>query len=122
MLYNNIKRGEIYLVDLGKQTGSVQGGIRPVIVISNPKNNRYSPTINVLPITSKRKNNIPVHVNIGVKSGLQAESTILTEQILTIDKKQIIKYVGKCSEDKMFEIVKAMFLQLHFVEELQYVM
>lgn len=55
MLYNNIKRGEIYLVDLGKQIGSVQGGVRPVIVISNPQNNLYSPTINILPITSRKK-------------------------------------------------------------------
>ena len=56
MLNMNIKRGEIYLVDLGNQKGSIQSGKRPVVVISNNMNNKYSPTINILPITSKSSN------------------------------------------------------------------
>ena len=107
----NIRRGEIYLVDLGIQKGSIQAGKRPVVVISNNMNNKYSPTINVLPITSKSKNNIPVHVNVGAKEGLSQESTILTEQNMPINKTQIIKYVGKCNKYKMYEIEKALLIQ-----------
>ena len=111
MLNINIKRGEIYLVDLGAQKGSIQSGKRPVIVVSNNMNNKYSPTVNILPITSQNKNNIPVHVNIGVESGLSEESTVLTEQVVTINKTQIIKYVGKCNKYKMYEIEKALLIQ-----------
>ena len=111
MLNINIKRGEIYLVDLGAQKGSIQAGKRPVVVISNNMNNKYSPTINILPITSKTKNNIPVHVNIGLESGLTKESTVLVEQNIPINKDQIIKYVGKCNKYKMHEIEKALLIQ-----------
>jgi mRNA interferase MazF len=107
----NIRRGEIYLVDLGIQKGSIQAGKRPVVVISNNMNNKYSPTINVLPITSRKKNNIPVHVNISHKEGLLQPSTILTEQIVTINKSQIIKYLGECNKYKMYEIEKALLIQ-----------
>ena len=107
----NIKRGEIYLVNLGNQKGSIQSGKRPVIVISNNMNNKYSPTVNVLPITSKTKNNIPVHVSIGIESGLTEKSTVLVEQNIPINKTQIIKYVGKCNKYKMYEIEKALLIQ-----------
>ena len=48
-----IKRGDIYLVDLGDNIGSVQKGERPAIVVQNDKGNKYSPTITVIPITTK---------------------------------------------------------------------
>ena len=111
MLNINIKRGEIYLVDLGAQKGSIQSGKRPVIVVSNNMNNKYSPTVNVLPITSQNKNNIPVHVSIGIESGLTKESTVLVEQNIPINKTQIIKYMGKCNKYKMYEIEKALLIQ-----------
>ena len=36
-----IKRGDIYLADLGQNVGSVQRGERPVIVVQNNKGNRF---------------------------------------------------------------------------------
>lgn len=101
---DNIKRGSIFMADLGNRNGSVQAGVRPVVVISNNLNNRFSPTINVLPITSKIKNNIPVHVEIGRVEGLNQPSTILTEQVLTVNKTQLINFVGICDQYKMREI------------------
>ncbi|HSH51417.1 MAG TPA: type II toxin-antitoxin system PemK/MazF family toxin [Bacteroidales bacterium] len=114
-----IKRGEIFLADLGKNKGSIQSGIRPVLVISNPKNNMYSLTINILPITSQIKKNLPVHVSIGIECGLQKKSTVLTEQIITVNKSQLIKFIGKCNNYKMIQVTKAMFLQFYMQEELQ---
>ena len=48
-----IKRGDIFYADLNPVVGSEQGGIRPVLVISNNTGNRYSPTIIIAPITSR---------------------------------------------------------------------
>lgn len=120
MIINNVKRGGIYLANLGNQFGSVQSGKRPVIVISNPKNNRFSPVVNVLPITSKRKNNIPVHVNIGTECGLKRESTVLTEQVITVDKGQLIEYIGSCNNKTMAEITRAMVIQFHMIEDVNF--
>ena len=111
MLNKIIKRGEIYLANLGSRDGSIQSGIRPVLIISNDINNKFSPTINVLPITSRAKNNIPVHVDIGKREGLQQESTVLTEQATTINKSQLEDHIGKCSKHKIYEIEKAIMLQ-----------
>jgi len=43
------------MVNLGVGKGSIQGGIRPVVIISNSMNNKFSPTVNVLPVTSRAK-------------------------------------------------------------------
>ena len=48
-----IRRGDILWADLGMfPTTSVQGGVRPVIVVSNNKANTYSSVITVVPLTS----------------------------------------------------------------------
>ena len=45
-----IRRGDILWADLGMfPTTSVQGGVRPVIVVSNNKANTYSSVITVVP-------------------------------------------------------------------------
>ena len=49
-----IRRGDILWADLGMfPTTSVQGGVRPVIVVSNNKANTYSSVITVVPLTSR---------------------------------------------------------------------
>lgn len=111
MLNQIIKRGQIYQANLGKQDGSIQAGNRPVVIVSNNLNNKFSPTVNVLPITSKTKNNIPVHVDIGITEGLQQLSTVLVEQMVTINKNQLTKLIGKCNMSKMYEIEKAILIQ-----------
>lgn len=43
-----IKRGDIYYADLNPVIGSEQGGIRPVLIISNNIGNQYSPRIRIM--------------------------------------------------------------------------
>ena len=110
-MLNTIKRGQIYQAELGKRDGSIQAGVRPVVIISNDFNNKYSPTVNVLPITSKTKNNIPVHVDLGEKEGLTQPSTVLTEQMVTVNVSQLTKHIGQCNKYKMYEIERAILIQ-----------
>lgn len=93
----NIKRGDIVLVNLDPVTGSEQGKIRPALIIQNDYGNEYSPTTIVAPITSKVfSKEFPTNVQISTKeSGLKEDSTILLNQIRTIDKSRIIKRLGK---------------------------
>ena len=43
------RRGDLYLVNLGKHVGSEQGGCRPVLLIQNNVGNHYAPTLIVAP-------------------------------------------------------------------------
>jgi len=85
------KRGDVVLVDYGKREGSEQWGERPSLVISNNKNNFYSPIIVVVPLTSSKfKRNLPTHVEISpLNSGVEMDSIILCEQPRSIDKRYI---------------------------------
>ena len=57
----NVKRRGIYVADLGEKIdSSVEGGIRPVLVLQNDKGNEHSTTVIIAPITSKlTKHRIP---------------------------------------------------------------
>ena len=47
-----LERGQIAMVDFGEFNGSVQGGLRPCIIISNNLANRHSGVIICVPMTS----------------------------------------------------------------------
>ena len=84
-----IKRGEIYSADFGAGFGSEQGGIRPVLILQNNTGNKHSPTTIVAAITSRKtKTALPTHVTV-TANGLKTESTVLLEQIRTIDRKTL---------------------------------
>ena len=86
-----IKRGQIWYADLSPVRGSEQGGMRPVLIISNDKGNAVSPVVIVAPITSViSKKKLPTQILIGTESGLKYLSMVMCEQIRTIDKSRII--------------------------------
>ena len=88
------KRGDVYYADLGKKNGSVQGGIRPVLIFSNDIGNQNGPVVSVIPLTSKiKKLWMPVHVFLSHDVGLPKDSVAICEQQLTIDKNAIGRYI-----------------------------
>ena len=106
-------RGEIYYANIDSYIGSEQGGKRPVLVIQNNVGNFYSPTTIVATITSVRKHNLPTHVAITTQDcNLPKLSTIMLEQVKTIDKSRLVQYVGQLSEMKMKEIDKALAISI----------
>ena len=111
----NYRRGDIYLVDLGKNIGSEQGGCRPVLAIQNNVGNHYGPTLIVVPITSRfwKKANQPTHSVLEGVPNLTSPSVVLTEQIITIDKTRVMKYLGKVSDEQMNNIDKAIMVSLN---------
>ena len=50
----NIKRGDICIASLDPVIGKEISRTRPVVIVSNDKNNAFSGTVTILPITSKR--------------------------------------------------------------------
>jgi len=106
MVKISIKRGDIVLVNLDPVVGSEQGKIRPVLIIQNDISNEYSPITIIAPITSKiYSKEFPTNVQISSKeSGLEKESTILLNQIRTIDKSRIIRKISKLNEQIMRKV------------------
>ena len=98
---SEVKRGFVYLADLGEYDGSVQGGTRPVVVLQNDIGNKFSPTTLVCPLTSKSKKEMPTHVTLPRSAGLEKESVALCEQIRVIDKTKLKKLVCKLSDDHL---------------------
>lgn len=110
----HVQRGEIYIADMGDGFESEQGGVRPVLIIQNDMGNKFSPTTTIIPLTSSSsKANIPTHCTIKAGMGnLRKDSIALVEQTKTIDKKRIVSYVGKLSDEIMSVINAKLALQL----------
>jgi len=101
------RRGDIYNVDFGEKVGSEQGGIRPVLVVSNNKANRHSPVVTVVPLSARvwKKKYLPTHVQISMKksNGLNRPSMALVEQVETLDKTRFGEKIGEVLDDMVME-------------------
>jgi len=109
-----IKKGEILLVNFEPIRGSEQGRIRPALVVQNDVLNKFSPLTIVLPITSRvYEKEFPTNVFISKKeSPLDKDSTILANQIRTIDKSRIIKKLGSIDRFAMGKVDMAIKISL----------
>ena len=112
----HFKRGDIYLANLNPYRGSEQGGTRPVLVLQNNVGNLFCPTIIVAPITSHvfKKPNQPTHYLLENAGKLKTRSIVQLEQIKTIDKKRVTKYLGKIDGKDMAGIEGAILASLGF--------
>lgn len=106
------KRGEIYMADLDPVIGSEQGGIRPVLIVQNNTGNRFSPTVIVVPITSKKKGDQPTHVQLGNRFGLPKNSLLLAEQPKPLDKSRLQEQIGVVDRETMAQIDMALKISL----------
>lgn len=109
-----VKRGDIYYVDLSPVVGSEQGGIRPVLIIQNDVGNRYSPTVICAAITSRmNKAKLPTHIEIDSRRcQIMKDSVILLEQIRTIDKQRLKDMIGHLDKERMRSVDEAIRVSL----------
>lgn len=98
-----IRKGDLFYADLTPVIGSEQGGVRPVLIIQNDIGNRHSPTVIAAAVTSRaNKNPLPTHVAIGgTECGLRRSSTVLLEQVRTIDRSRLREYIGHLNGSTM---------------------
>jgi mRNA interferase MazF len=116
----NIKKGDLYFADLSPVMGSEQGGVRPVLVVQNDVGNKYSPTIIVAAVTSRRnKANLPTHVEISADgNGLSKNSVVLLEQLRTIDKQRLKERIGTIDKTRLPEVNEALSVSLGIDENM----
>ena len=103
-----INQYEIYLINLDPTVGHEIKKSRPCVVISPNEINHSIATIIIAPMTTKSRN-YPTRLDIQFQG---KKGWIVLDQIRTIDKKRIIKKMGKLNEIKISEIKKMIYEML----------
>lgn len=103
------------------QKNSIQAKSRPYLVIGNDLSNLHSPTITVIPLTTKCKNNLPTHCIVYLlhynkkthKCDTPVLNVVLCEQITAIAKNQVKRVIQHITEEEMKEVEKCVKIQLN---------
>lgn len=114
-LKNNkqIKRGQVYYINLEPGFGSEQSGRRPCLILQNNTSNKFSPAVVVAVLTTKLdKHRLPTHVLLSEQSKMPRKSVVLLEQIMTIGRKRIGRYVTTLSDEDMLKVDRALKISL----------
>ena len=85
-----------------------------MVVLQNNIGNRHSPTLIVATVTTRteKKKNQPTHVLVDSNPAFGEPSMILLEQIFTIDKSRIERFMGYASKAEMLRIDMALLVSL----------
>lgn len=102
------QKGEIYQVNFSPSRGKEIREIHPGLVVSNNIQNKHGHYVIVAPITSaaKRVRLFEVAVEPDAKNGLTKPSKILLNQIRSLDKRRLAKYLGRVESEIMVEVAK----------------
>ena len=113
-----VKRGDIWLVNLDPAVGHEIKKSRPAVIIQNDLGNEYSPITIIAPITSQGIGKAyPIEVIVDKKSsGLEKISKILLNQIRAIDKRRLIKRLGKVDYETMAKVDASIKISLGLVQ------
>lgn len=127
IIYSKVKRGEVYLCDFGEPYGSEQGFMRYAIIAQNDDGNFHSPTTIVIACTSEHKKRLPVHLHCAFSSSNMVdydlekvgstENVIMAEQIRTVDKTRLRKYLGMLTTDFMEQIDEKLNISLQLSQK-----
>ena len=96
------QRGDIFFTRFDNAIGSEQSGNRPAVVLQNDVGNFYSPTLIVATLTSEaaKKYTQPTHCLL-VNEFLSVPSIVQAEQIFTVDKSRVLKFLGHLTPEEM---------------------
>jgi mRNA interferase MazF len=101
------QRGEIYLTALDPAIGHEIQKTRPGLIVQNDASNRYSALTMVAPITSTVRLPLsPVHVLLpaGASTGLTVPSVAVFNQIRAVDRRRLIRKLGKADASVMDQV------------------
>ena len=103
-----IKRFDVCLVNLDPTLGHEIKKTRPCLVVSPDEMNRHIRTVIIAPMTTAGRE-YPTRISTSFKS---KKGQIVLDQIRTVDKKRLVKVVGKIDETtsgRVLETLAAMF-------------
>ena len=115
---NELKRGEIVLIDLKPARGAEKRKTRPCLIIQNDIGNKYSPLTIIAVITSQKEIDKQYPTDVWIdegEGGLDYPSIIQCDQIRTVDKSRIIKKIGYIDVSIMKKVDKALKISLDLI-------
>lgn len=110
-----IERGQIWWVDLPEPRGSAPGYEHPLVIIQSDYFNqtKLNTIIGAVITSNLDLAEMPGNVSIGKdKAALLKDSVVNVTQIVTVDKSELLEYVGTLSERKMEQIENGLRLVL----------
>jgi len=105
---DELKRGEIVLVDLNPARGAEKRKTRPCLIIQNDIGNKFSPLTIIAVITSQKEIDKQYPTDVWT-------SIIQCDQIRTVDKSRIIKKIGYIDVSIMKKVDKALKISLGLI-------
>lgn len=96
-----MKRFDVYLVALDPTIGTEIQKTRPCLIISPDEMNDYIQTVIVAPMTT-RSPDYPSRVATRFDD---TTASIVLDQIRTVDKRRLIKYLGQISSDAQARVL-----------------
>src|SRR5271163_4113475 len=111
----HVSRGQVFQANLEPVEGSEQGLTRPVVIVSRNALNQHSPVVVIVPFTdaANKKRVYLTHVRVVPPTGgLTLESLAMCEQIRSISKTRLKKYLGTLDPATMTSINAAIKITL----------
>ncbi len=96
--YGEIRRGDIFYIDIPYSTGHEMEKDRPGIVVGNDHLNNNCPVVTVVMCSASDRREMPEHITV---RSTPVPSTALCEHIYTVDRSRIGKKVGHCTPSEM---------------------
>lgn len=112
-----IRRGDVYWCDMDVfknvlHIKHIESGIRPVIIVSNDKNNQYCSHVQVVPATS-RQDSLPQHKKIHIG---QTKCYTVPESMVTISKASLLgKLENRMTNSDMEQVELSIKVQLGLI-------
>jgi mRNA interferase MazF len=106
-----IRKWNVYLVDLNPRVGTQPGKTRPVVVVQTDLLNDHHPSTIVCPLTTQihpESNLLRVHLRKG-DAGLMEKSDIMVDQLRAINNHRFIKrlgMIGRSNQKKLAENIR----------------
>lgn len=104
-----VTKGDIVYLQKGayqKNIGNIQGGMRPLLVVSNDTGNHFSNIALVVPLTGNlKKCGLPTHTMI---CGVDKLSMALCEQIFTINQNDVCRIAKHATQKEIENVEKAL--------------
>ncbi|MGP0065707.1 MAG: type II toxin-antitoxin system PemK/MazF family toxin [Isosphaeraceae bacterium] len=95
-------RGDVWIVDLDPIIGHEQGGIRPVLVVSEDRFNRSQAGLIMITAITTTERGLNVHIAVDPpEGGLTKPSFIMTDQVRAISKLRLGRRIGTIASDTM---------------------
>ena len=108
------RRGEVYLVHFDPTIGSEIRKTRPALILQNDVANRFSSITIVAAITSQFEQ--PLYPSEALvrapEGGLDVDSVVLLNQLRSIDKRRLVRSLGRLRPQTMERVGRALLLSL----------